>query len=544
MPLRNTDRPFIGYGWSLAIQNAFLILVTGTITYFLFNDFLQTTFSEEIEDVLARDKTTFIELRNQEFKRHIEVTNSLLYSIDTEEELSKEKVSSIMEASWPRLKSANKLNYLSIYDQHWSAILTLGKSELVDIYSVTDHALNESATESAIFCNDLCYHRVVQTVALANGSELYLLSETPISSLIQAFSSASGRDSILARRTESFLVPISFYASGADNLSFFKKVAEYNKANGLEKSYIVADPNGDSPVAMSSMKLGNPQSGGEPYLFWYSDITSLSGNIRSLANLVSLSVICLMLVFLTFTAATGVSITRRASRVANALPLLTRMQYKDARQKFTRAHQNRFYKDEIDLITESTLNLTDKLEELQNEINDQSEKLSALAYSDSLTDLPNRASFYAALDHQISLLKHNSKHLGLLFIDIDKFKTINDTYGHHIGDQLLITFSYVTKQLIRDSDGLYRLAGDEFVVIANNLPSEKELQFIASKIIDGLKEPQDIRGIPLNISVSIGGVLTKNDHMNTDHLLAKADEAMYQSKQKGRDQYTFYGVIE
>lgn len=169
-------------------------------------------------------------------------------------------------------------------------------------------------------------------------------------------------------------------------------------------------------------------------------------------------------------------------------------------------------------------------------------RLDFLAHHDVLTELPNRLLFNDRLRHAIELARRDGRLLALLFIDLDRFKTINDSLGHHIGDQLLIQAAKRLLSLVRSSDTLARLGGDEFVVLMQTGASHATAAQLAHKIIAGFKQPFSIDGKELHIGCSIGITLFPEDGTDADTLLKHADVAMYRAKEAGRDGHVRYSL--
>jgi diguanylate cyclase (GGDEF)-like protein len=157
------------------------------------------------------------------------------------------------------------------------------------------------------------------------------------------------------------------------------------------------------------------------------------------------------------------------------------------------------------------------------------------ATHDPLTGLPNRALLRDRLDHALAAWRRRPEHLAVLFIDLDGFKTVNDTYGHLAGDQLLVDVTLRLTSVLRSEDTLARFGGDEFVILCEDLPAETELrdeaiQAILDRIDAVLGQPTPTGRPPANVTASIGVALA-DEHTNTpDSLLAAADAAMYRSK--------------
>ncbi len=170
----------------------------------------------------------------------------------------------------------------------------------------------------------------------------------------------------------------------------------------------------------------------------------------------------------------------------------------------------------------------------------QKEILHHQAYHDSLTDLPNRAYILEALDHAISLAKRNNDNLGVMFIDLDDFKKINDTSGHDVGDKFLINAAQKIKLGLRQGDTIARIGGDEFLVILEQVNRQKELTNIANTLLSLLDEPSVINNNIYRVSCSIGISLFPHDGDTGAELIRKADMAMYSAKKSGKNIFHYF----
>ncbi len=168
------------------------------------------------------------------------------------------------------------------------------------------------------------------------------------------------------------------------------------------------------------------------------------------------------------------------------------------------------------------------------------DRLYELANHDSLTGLPNRALCKDRLQQAIALARRANGSVGVLFIDLDRFKEINDTLGHAIGDQLLMDFSWRLVHAIRDGDTAARLGGDEFVVIAPGLAREDDIRIVADKIIQSLTEPFVIDGRDLYVGASVGVAVYPTHGKSGEDLLRQADTAMYAAKGHGGNACHFF----
>ena len=167
-------------------------------------------------------------------------------------------------------------------------------------------------------------------------------------------------------------------------------------------------------------------------------------------------------------------------------------------------------------------------------------RIERLAHYDTLTNLPNRYNLLGKLTQALELAKRSVTNLSLLFIDLDHFKNINDSLGHHIGDILLNQVAERLLESVRSADIVARLGGDEFVVVLQQIHSGIDAALIATKIQQSLSQTFQLEGHSLHITPSIGISVFPYDGENVDDLMKNADLAMYHAKGKGRNNYQFY----
>jgi len=174
------------------------------------------------------------------------------------------------------------------------------------------------------------------------------------------------------------------------------------------------------------------------------------------------------------------------------------------------------------------------------EIIEMEERANFLAYHDDLTKLPNRVSIERELVDMLALAKLSSREVAVLFIDLDRFKVINDTLGHHIGDEMLITIADRIKQIITKNDMLARFGGDEFVVVMSSIKNRNDIDKLASKILAVIREPISVEDYYLNTTASIGISIYPDDGLTINMVIKNSDSAMYHAKDSGKDNYKFY----
>jgi len=178
------------------------------------------------------------------------------------------------------------------------------------------------------------------------------------------------------------------------------------------------------------------------------------------------------------------------------------------------------------------LNITDYIEEKH--------KVEYMAYHDSLTSLPNRTSIEAYLKNRLPVATRSHSKIAILFIDLDRFKTINDTLGHDVGDELLVECAKRMREGLRDSDMLARVGGDEFVIIIESPSNDYSAAHVCEKILQLFTQPIQTKAHLLNITLSIGVSIYPDDDSDYKQLFKYADIAMYEAKDAGKNTYKYY----
>jgi len=175
-------------------------------------------------------------------------------------------------------------------------------------------------------------------------------------------------------------------------------------------------------------------------------------------------------------------------------------------------------------------------------IKEAQQQIDFLAHHDALTRLPNRALFQDRLEHALEQAKRKRRLLALLFIDLDRFKVVNDTLGHPVGDELLLEVSQRMLGVLRAGDTLARLGGDEFVLLIEELADTQDAGLVARKLLRVVAEPLLVCGHELRVTASIGVSVFPRDGEDVDTLVRHADRAMYEAKQQGRNNMQFFNT--
>ena len=187
----------------------------------------------------------------------------------------------------------------------------------------------------------------------------------------------------------------------------------------------------------------------------------------------------------------------------------------------------------------SLTDVTDYLQ-LMDELAERELSYAHLAQHDSLTGLPNRLLFADRLSQAMHMSHRNASRLAVMFIDLDRFKQVNDRFGHDLGDQILTLVTMRLQGLFREEDTIARMGGDEFTVILNNIQQDEHAALVATKILQLFEEPFEIRDQVLYLGASIGISVYPGQGTSVDELVRNADAAMYRAKEEGRGTFHYY----
>ena len=196
-------------------------------------------------------------------------------------------------------------------------------------------------------------------------------------------------------------------------------------------------------------------------------------------------------------------------------------------------------KDELGLLSRSFHDMQTQIVENLAELNRSRKTLEHMARHDTLTGLPNRRMFFDRLEHAIAISRRSGKKLAVMFVDLDGFKIINDTFGHAAGDKVLINVSTMLKSAVREIDTVARLGGDEFVILLDMIDDAQNVSIVINKLHALFQNVMQIDGHNIKVHASIGVAIFPGDGKDANELLQYSDQAMYKSKKIGGNTSSF-----
>lgn len=265
---------------------------------------------------------------------------------------------------------------------------------------------------------------------------------------------------------------------------------------------------------------------------------------RIIGNLIqdSLITLCLIFVFASYIAFMSWRYIRRINQQLQVLPMLGQKQFHEVRNMISQNRRARIYHDEFDHLDNSVTALTYQLESLEKAVSLRNKEMERLSLFDSLTGLANRNLFLYELQHDVQRFQQQGGMLAIVILDLDKFKRINDTLGHQLGDILLGKIGSRLRTATRNLGLVARLGGDEFALILRSAKKYAQVEVLCQKILDLVHKPIELDQHTVVISCSLGISLAGTAQSATD-LVKNAEIAMYKAKESGGNAYRVFNAV-
>ncbi|QPG05725.1 diguanylate cyclase [Salinimonas marina] len=283
----------------------------------------------------------------------------------------------------------------------------------------------------------------------------------------------------------------------------------------------------------------------DSYILFARDITEQVRSASTYQNWVVGSAVSLVAIFALLLYLILNQYRSRLMALSHRLPLLAEHRYEEFNKNASRSRpvRNKTLTDELDVLEEAASNLANELETIESKMALTTAQLENMAMFDVLTGLPNRNMLMFQMEKEISLASREDLPLGLLFLDLDDFKRINDGHGHDIGDKLIQAAAQRIRKPLRDSDIAARFGGDEFVILLPGLRSILEVEQVANQLIDAFEPPIQFDNHQFYVSLSIGLAFCNEGDITAMELLRHADIAMYEAKAEQGSAYCKFDRI-
>lgn len=530
----------------MGLLMTFLLFAGVSLTYLWVNKNNQDYYIQQ-QTLLEQDRKQF-ELIRDLLRTRVETWFESFVHFQANYADSIEASASFFENEFDYLQLNWQINNLWLLSKENELLFSTADATPDYIFDDVEQVFNTQASVSHIRCTQECQEQITMPI-LSNSGEMVILSisSSLLDSLAALNRSTFARLAILGNGNSE--QDLSYF--GSDNLVVKAPISFSNRQwiqdilSQLPKGLLIKEmlnsgyrlESQDSALLITVLPI-DPHLEHSTYLLFVHDISEeflAHEQYQHTVLVISISifVLCtLALFFMTY------QFRRRLLMVAEQLPLLAEKKYREFRaHKFPKT---RFFVDEIELLQDSASLLGRELESLDHKVELNTRILENIAMYDSLTGLPNRNMLNQQLKKSLTQIQQDADKLTVMFLDFDKFRKINDTHGHDIGDAFLIQASQRIQTCLRDSDMLFRFGGDEFVVVFLEESIGDGAKTLADRLINNFREPIAVNELFFYTSSSIGIASTSDSTILIDDLVRRSDMAMYAAKDAGGDKYSIF----
>lgn len=443
------------------------------------------------------------------------------------------------------------VNNLWVINNQQQVVYQQGEVLPDDVFPMVQQTFTEARPVFGVHCHVTCEQVISIPVMLGRQTTNVVVMSTSLQELLallsEATQGASQTDLVLVKYTKGSASQAERYFINSmvseKQERFMRELlnaipAAANKEQLLTHGYEI-NVNGRAYL-ITLLPLYSNHSNGH-YLMFAHDIDERKRVYESQNRIIFFGGVGLVLTFLLCMFVLLRRYGQKLSVLSNMLPLLAQKRFEEFKAQQKRSFTPKKYLvDELDTLGEAAVELADKLESLDQQMTVNTAKLEKMAMFDSLTGLPNRNMMTFQINKQLAALHRHNAGLALLFIDLDNFKKVNDSHGHHFGDEVVKMSGERLSKVIRENDLIARFGGDEFVILVTGLDEEKQVNIVADKLIDAFVEPMVISEHTFYISISIGVAYTTSSKARALELMRQADTAMYEAKLERGSSYRFF----
>ena len=401
--------------------------------------------------------------------------------------------------------------------------------------------IQTSAPDYQLSCVQECLQLVSIPILNAKGDMAIVSMAISFVDVIFAINQAlENQVAIVAfeKSAEAKLAQAEIITSSAPKLmnSLFMNSQSQAMLSNVKKDGLQIEFN-DKSYLINLMHLGDSKAQ-DFYMAQVDDVSSFTEKYQDYRLQFVFSAIAILIVIAFLVHFVAGPFTKRLLVLTDILPLLAKKEFEQFRK--TKIKQSKVFPDEIDVLINATTALSYELEQLNIEITQKTKELENIAMYDLLTGLPNRNMLNFQLRKVINNASRKGSNAGILFLDLDDFKKVNDTHGHGEGDKLLIEAANRINLSVTSADIVCRFGGDEFLILLNENTSLELAQELAKSILKSFQKPIKINSSLFYVTCSIGIAMLEDELIQASELISRADIAMYEAKGNGGDQYFAY----
>ncbi len=540
------SRHFFSLKWRVASLLTLLLLATNAgLSYLGYVNF-ERQFDYQLQRAVERSHKAFDSLLAQS-QANLQNIGEILVFDAGDDDTALSKLSGRLQKNWDVIQLNWGLENAVLFDAGGNLLATFGtRPDQQDDAALRQEVSEHGKPRTAVRCDNHCIIVAAIPVLLKNGELPILILKASIADSIIDFSRSNADSSLLLGQSpaDAATGPWGYRIMAAtqrerDQHLIQQAASQFDIARLLNSGFLFATPD-KRAYYLHGMPIDNrPGHSEKTLLVLIDDITLQRNTINHhiyehiAAAATGMLASEALLLFILW------SPMRRLKQQADILP---RLAHGETPQTAATTHPvaARATHDELDVLEDAALELSQRLQTLSEENAQRAQTLEHMALYDHLTGLANRRLFLDHLTQATHEYKRSQEKFAVLFFDLDNFKRVNDSFGHDVGDELLKEVAKRLREKTRATDIVARLSGDEFTVLLNHISHQDDLLHLVEKIRLSLQIPVAVGATQILVTPSIGIALAPDNGLNPDQLLRNADVAMYEAKRGGRNSYYFF----
>ena len=544
------DKPaqrFLSLKWRVSLLIISVLLVVSGVVNVLafrnleaqFNDQAARAVEEYSAALLAQSRQRVIELGesmllNAESTAGVALTEQLVRNLDDNWEM--------YQISWG-MENGVLLNARNRIEGEWGEFVFDG-----ELARFAKRVRDQARPDTILYCLEQCRLYAGLPLMTGPGETGVFMLGTSLADFIISFAQNSDFDLALLRQQDNGQVLAdrslwSFALAAVTNsgatLARLNRLQQSVSADEFFRDGVVLDDGAGQYHYFYALELQQGRQPGRNYIVLIADVSAQravmfrSMNDMGLISLLGLAVTVAALLLVLWQPLV------RLTRLAGYFPMLMRKDYDGVRESLHRYHQSVGPANELDVLEEATEVLTNELEHKDHEIATYTRELEEMALYDSLTGLANRRLFNVRLADLVKRARRSGEAFALAFVDLDKFKPVNDLLGHEAGDELLKAVAGRLQEGVRETDTVARMGGDEFAILFSGVRDKSCVSDILDKLLVAVRAPVLLGEYEASVDASVGITLEWSGDTSEAELIRRADKAMYAAKNAGGAAYRF-----
>jgi len=508
---------------------------------------------QELDERLIQEKINFRELSEVYLKNavelHVQTIEDTIYKLVSVQDSSKHILVDYFKQQWPNLTLDWGATGAALYFQNKLKNFEYGQIELDSIDKYIKSSRFSGLPEHYITCQARCLLNIVIPLEFNTGAATLIISTSllnPITQFQQLLSLKAVMltpiDSTSVHKGElsqpDWLGSEFEMLNDEGNKYYYQMLSQASENTSIQELFTkgVISELKEEHYFISAFPMPFNNSGSSFFVIFNDISQTLYLDKKFNQTFILFSVATIFIMFFVILIVLWKPISR-IKKLKEYLPTLAKSKHIPA---FSSGEHDNIFWDEIDILEDSSNELAVRLNQLNNVVNDREDELKKIAMFDSTTGLANRDCFLAELQKKVNKLQQKGSFIAVFFIDLDRFKHINDTLGHDVGDKVLTTVARRLQNSIRKSDLVARLGGDEFTVLLDNISDKADILKIVDLILKNFEDPANIDNKMINIQLSIGITTVSNPKDSITDIIKKADIAMYTAKGSKTQRFSFF----